>query len=234
LNTTNQADWQLAQGNFVRRIITGPLSWLGLADLSMAEGELHAFRLHGLADLILNRVEVPPAPPHAAVRTEAAASPVEGTVEVDQDVIIVDPANVSAQAHSYLDKIARLEQAAATGFVYRLDAQAVYEAFEAGFSLNQALDDWETLLPIPMPNQLRRRLMSWWQAYGRVRIYENVTLIEFADDYALTEMKAVTSLTRHLIAEISPRAVLIPSEVVEFLSTELEKAGYTPKQTETV
>jgi hypothetical protein len=85
-----------------------------------------------------------------------------------------------------------------------------------------------------MPNQLRRRLMSWWQAYGRVRIYENVTLIEFADDYALTEMKAVTSLTRHLIAEISPRAVLIPSEVVEFLSTELEKAGYTPKQTETV
>jgi hypothetical protein len=59
-------------------------------------------------------------------------------------------------------------------------------------------------------------------------------MIEFADDYALAEMKAVTSLERYLIAEISPRAVLIPEEIVEFLTAELEKAGYTPRQTEEV
>ena len=47
-------------------------------------------------------------------------------------------------------------------------------------------------------------------------------------------MKAVTSLGQHLIAELSPRLVLIPKVAVEPLTAELEKAGYTPKQTDDV
>jgi hypothetical protein len=85
-----------------------------------------------------------------------------------------------------------------------------------------------------MPDHLRARLETWWQGYGQVRIYENVTVIEFSDDYALAEMKAVTSLSRQLIAQISPRLALIPAAAVDHLTAELEKAGYTPKQTDKV
>ena len=63
-----------------------------------------------------------------------------------------------------------------------------------------------------------------------MRLYKGVTVIEFSDDFALTEMKAATSLNKVLVAELSPRLVLIPKAAVATLIAELEKAGYTPQQ----
>jgi len=85
-----------------------------------------------------------------------------------------------------------------------------------------------------MPEAIRDQLAAWWDAYGRVRIYENLTVIEFSDDYALAEVKAVTPLEKSIIAEISPRLVIIRQEAVAPLTEALEKAGYTPKQTDEV
>jgi hypothetical protein len=136
--------------------------------------------------------------------------------------------------HSLLDKIARLDKVRADLFVYRLDPQAAYEAFEAGTVLSEVLADWEQLLSIPVPDSICAQLTEWWDAYGRVRIYKDLTVIEFSDDYALAEMKAVTSLEDHLITEVSPRLVIIRQEALQPLTAELEKAGYTPKNTEEV
>jgi len=85
-----------------------------------------------------------------------------------------------------------------------------------------------------MPEAIHDQLAAWWDAYGRVRIYEHLTVIEFSDDYALTEMKAVTALEEFLIAEISPRLVIVRQEGIDPLTKALEKAGYTPKQTDEV
>ena len=85
------------------------------------------------------------------------------------------------------------------------------------------------LMPIPTPKTIQDKLSQWWAAYGKVRIYENVTIIEFADDYALSEMKAMTSLEQYLIAEINPRLILINADAASMLAAELEKSGYTPK-----
>jgi hypothetical protein len=233
LSSTNEADWQLAQKNFILQLITGPLHWLGLVDLLFQEGGLSAFCLHGLRDLYWDRVEVPETPHHLVAQAAAARPPAEA-VTIDQEKIIVNPTAVSGQAHSLLDQMARLDELLPDRFTYTLNAQAVHATFEAGRALADIVADWEQLLAIPMPATIRSRLEAWWRAYGQVRIYENVTVIEFGDDYALAEMKAVTSLEKHLIAEISPRLVLIPQQAVDFLTLELEKAGYTPKQTDQV
>lgn len=89
-------------------------------------------------------------------------------------------------------------------------------------------------MPRPMPPAIRDQLTRWWEAYGQVRIYENVTVIEFGDEYALPEMKAITSLEDHIIAEPTPRMVIIPEDSVQTLVAELEDAGHTPKQTSQV
>jgi hypothetical protein len=230
LRSEDGADWDAAQGAFARYILSGPLQWLGLTDLQVEGDRLLAFRLHGLADLYEDRVDVAPAPDHAAGREAEPAS--AEAVAIDALRIIVDPARVSAQAHNLLDRIARLDVAEADRFVYRLDAQAVYESFEEGMALADILDGWEETLSLPMPNTVRAQLEEWWQAYGRVRIYEGLTVVEFGDEYALAEMKAVTSLAAHVVAEISPRLVIIRREALESLVAELEHAGYTPKQTE--
>ena len=119
-------------------------------------------------------------------------------------------------------------------FVYRLDSRAAHEAFEGGAVLDDLLGDWERLLTIPMPNSIQERLAAWWHAYGQVRLYRDLTIIEFSDDHALAEMKAITSLEKYLVAEVSPRLVIIDPEAVESLVVELERAGYMPKQTDGV
>lgn len=232
LQQNDPADWNLGQGNFIRQVIAGPLHWLGFADLCLAGEELLAFRLHGLADLYWDRVEAPPPPRHAA-DLPPAAPPTEA-VALDELSIRVNPTAVSGQAHSLLDKIARLDTVEANCFVYRLDAQAAYEAFERGAVLSEILDDWARLLPVPMSKPIRAQLTTWWETYGRVRIYQNLTVIEFSDEYALAEMKAVTSLDQYLMAEISPRLVLIRPDAVDTLIAQLERAGYMPKRTEEV
>lgn len=229
LRQDNVQDWDLAQGSFVRQLIAGPLYWLGLADIFLDGEDLVAFRLQGLADLYLERTESVPPPRHVA---EQAPPPQAEAVNTDELCIIVRPSAVNAQAHSLLDKIARLNVAEPDRFVYQLDAQAAYEAFESGAALSEILDSWEQFLQVPMPGAIHSQLAAWWQAYGQVRLYSGLTVIEFGDDYALAEARAVTSLDKHLIAEITPRFVVIRPQAVAPLRAELEKAGYLPKQTD--
>jgi len=231
LTPGNTADWQLAQWNFVIQLITRPLHWLGLVDLYESNGQPIEIRLHGLADLYWDRVEAPDVP-HPTLGELTATS--AEAVTIEGETITINPAAVNAQLHGLLDSLARLDEVLPDRFVYTLNAQAVHAAFEAGLTLAEVVEQWAQLMPHPMPEHLRARLEEWWHGYGQVRLYENVTVIEFSDDYALAEMKAVTSLAQHLIAEISPRLVLIPAEAVDSLTAELEKAGYTPQQADKV
>jgi len=232
LEPGNQGDWDVGQGAFIRQVIAGPLHWLGLADLYLEGESLVAFRLHGLADLYWDRVAAP-AVPAPAPRPTRTAAPAEA-LGVDGEAIHVDPTAISAQLHSLLDRMARLETATANRFTYRLDSAAVHQSFESGLMLSDLLDGWARLSPHPMPDSIRQPLENWWASYGRVRIYQELTVIEFDDDYALAEMKAVTALTEHLVAEVSPRLVIITREGVNTLAAELEKAGYSPRVTERV
>ena len=232
LATDNSENCQLAQGRYLQRMITGPLHWLGLADLSFDGSELVAFQLHNLADLYWDRLEAPAPPAHIPVQTTAQS--LSESLTIDEQTIIVNPAAVGAQGHSLLDHIARLEVTTPEQFIYRLNGEAAHQAFEAGLTLTEIETSWQQVFGQPVPEQIQAQLSVWWQAYGQVRIYEDVTIIEFSDDHALREMKAVTSLEKHLLTEISPRLVLIPLKAVEILAGELEKAGYTPKVTTSV
>ncbi len=230
LDPESEEDWDLAQGEMARWVISGPLHWLGFADLLLEGGRLAALRLHGWADLYWDREDAPAAPPHARALAEA-----EGPrVRAAGCSIAVLPSRVGVEGHNLLEKIARLSSVGAEGFVYELDAETAFRSFESGLALKQVLEEFPRLLGVPMADAMRQQLERWWDSYGRVRIYEGLTVLEFADDYTLAEIKAVTSLSDHLVAEISPRLVIIEPETVALLTQELRRAGYTPKQTDQV
>lgn len=228
--STDIDDWEKTHGAFFRQVIQGPLHWLGVADVTFEHRRLSAFRLHGLHDLYLNKVE---SVPLASVPAEGAAvttPPLAEPITIENRAIVVNPTAVSAQVHNYFDSIARLETADPAKFIYRLDAAAVHQSFEAGQTLDQMVEGWQKWLGVSMPELIFNKINGWWEAYGRVRLYDNITVIEFSDDYALAEMKATTSLEKHLIAEISPKLIIIQESAISELVSELEKAGYTPKQ----
>jgi hypothetical protein len=76
---------------------------------------------------------------------------------------------------------------------------------------------------------LSASLQKWWQEYGSLHIYEDIALVELADDYALNELLAGTTLSRYLLYRFSPRLVAVRPEGVDLLREELVKKGYTPK-----
>jgi XPB/Ssl2-like helicase family protein len=60
LQPTQMNDWMHAEGHYLARLLRGPLHWWGITDLALSgEGQLLAFRLTPMADLLLNGVEPP-------------------------------------------------------------------------------------------------------------------------------------------------------------------------------
>jgi len=202
------------------------LHWLGMADFAGDDRDpIQSVRLLGFRDIFLKN-STPVAPDRAAV-------PSQNNIHVTGTRIT---ANVALDAATLLaiSRFAILESVSASNVTYRLDIATTHHSFESGLSAADLLAAWQQKISPEVPPSIQKQLEQWWQAYGQVQLYQNMTLIEFADDHMLTEMKAVTSLNDWLVAEISPRAILISGDGVDTLVAELEKAGYTPKVTEQV
>lgn len=236
LDEENSTDWRRGVWAFFSAILQGPIHWLGLADLVLDGEKLHAFRLHGLADLYWDRVESLDLAEVSAPISEAS----EGLSTDEEDSsdalsvdktgrIRVDTTVITVPGHNLLRKLGRVVSSMVGLFVYKLDLDVVYATFESGLTVHDLVAEWDVALPVAMPRSVHSQLFQWWNSYGQTRIYRNATLIEFGDDYALTEMKAVTGLEKALVAELSPRLVLIDRAAVAELVAQLEKAGYTPK-----
>ncbi len=223
-------DWEQAQGAFIRYILTAPLHWLGLTDLQFDDkSQLQAVRFLGFRDIFLGINFAPDAPyreQNAQTDDNASAS-----ISINGKHIAIPLAAMNARINVLMDKCAHLDNVTSEQLNYQLSAEITWQSFEAGETLDDLRKTWQENMPIEMPNSIRQTLETWWQGYGKVRIYQNMTLIEFSDDHSLAEMKAVTTLNEHLIAEISPRLIVIKKEATQQLIAELEKAGYTPKQT---
>ena len=233
LNGDKAADWQMAQGNFIRTILQGPLHWLGLVDLYRGDGAVTHFRLHGLGDLFFNRAETTPLPKVEQTTTSKAKRSTvltRNAIKVHEDTVEVIPSQVNGKLHSLLERIAKRESARPDQFIYRLDIGIAHNSFEAGMAPSDFHAQWQEIAGQALPDSLATKLEQWWSAYGQVRIYREMTIIEFSDDHALTEMKALTSLNALKLVELSPRLVVIPNDAVTTLMNELQKAGYTPKQ----
>lgn len=220
-------DWGRLVGNCLGFLLVGPLYWFGIADVHVDGNALTHVRLHGLAHLF--RHASPPIDLDRAMTATGPVAPIAAPV-ITGDTIKLK--TLAGNAALVLEQIARPETLQLNNIVYRLDAARVHAAFERGATVDSLAEGWEGCFGAPLPAELQGHLSAWWQQYGQVRLYQNLTLIEFADDYALAEMRAVTAIDDLLLVEISPRAVLIPATAVESLFAALQKAGYTPKLTD--
>ena len=232
-------DWQRLQGRVLALMLGGPLFWLGLVDLRVTkDGAITHVRMHGLADLYRRQLASIEVDRPDVAGAAPLPTPIVGVQEAPGfDGQVIHLRTLSGQSVTLLDQIGRVDPVppgakAQSRIAYRPDAVQVQRAFEAGATPDALEVTWQATFGAPMPAALRTRLDEWWGVYGDLRFYRNVTLLELADDYALAEIKAVTTLNQLMVAELSPRLVLVPASAVSTLAAELKKAGYTPKQTD--
>jgi hypothetical protein len=217
---TTFEDWQDSVGRFVLAVIEGPLQWSGAVSLGYRGDKLVAIKVTPTGSFALQRRQT-------IVESEQAV-PQEAVCLHDDLTVTLVPGRVPTQVHDLLHFIGKLEEATPDRFVYHITAEGILLALEQGETIDSLLDRISTWCGSEIPDAWHAKMQAWSQNYGKLHVYDEITLIELADDYALQELISSTSLRRHIIHRFSPRLVAIQPDVVDELVQEMERRGYTP------
>jgi hypothetical protein len=221
LSPDKAGDWEAGYAPFVMACLEGPLAWLGVVALGYDRRRLAAFQLTDLGAYVLGLRES---------YGEPDKEPAGPALTVHGDgTVIARTGHATTGAYDVLNAAARLQRTSAQQFVYRITATSAQYAFDQGWTGRAILYELEKHSGAPVPEPLRGHILTWAESYGQVHLYNQVTLVEFADDFALQELLASTSLAQHLVYQFSPRLVAIKADAVDTLRSELVQLGHTPR-----
>lgn len=237
-------DWQQSYGQLVLAMLCGPLYWLGIvrlgypdsdADAEQTEFRPVAFQLTEIGLFALGR------------RSELVSEQLSSSTPHDDSACFVSenltvtvvPDRAPLDVHNLLHSTGRLVEATPYRFVYQLTAEGVYNwlAAESADEIGHPgrADSVDTLIAFLSKHchatntAWQEKLHTWERNRGLVHIYENITLVELADDYALHELLVSTPMADSIVYQFSPRLVAIWADQVDALVEEMEKRGYTPR-----
>lgn len=223
LNLEDRAGWQEIWEPLTESILLGPMTWLRLVDTSGRDDGTLSFRPRPEAAMLVQ--EPPGEAVHPAGRPlSLQVDPPSGTPE-----ILVPAGYPDLPLHLLLTEIADLADISRAGLRYRLTRQRAQQVFDGGASGPDLLRILADRAGGSVPEDVRTVLDAWWQGYGNVRLYDDLTLIEFDDDILLRELLATSSLRGALVDVITPRLVSVEPAAVRPLLGEMERLGYTPR-----
>jgi len=221
LSPDKAGDWEAGYAPFVTACLEGPLAWLGVVTLGYDRQGLAAFQITDLGAYLLGLRES---------YGEAGEEPAGPVLTIHSDgTVTARTGYATTGAYDVLNVAGQLQETSVQQFRYRITADSAQCAFEQGWTGQAILDELEKHSVGPVPEPLREHILAWAEGYGQVHLYDEVTLIEFADDFALQELLASTSLAQHLVYQLSPCLVVIQADAVETLRDELVRQGYTPR-----
>jgi len=218
---TTFEDWQDSSGRFILTVLEGPLSWFGAISMGYRGNKPVAFKITPVGSFVLQRRET-------IVEAETQATSKDAVQFRDDLTVVVIPGRAPAQLYDLLHFIGTLEKATPDRFEYQITAEGVLLALEHGQTIENLLGQIGAWSGTEVPATWQEKMHEWSQNYGKLHIYDDITLIEMADIYALQELMSNTSIRDHLIYQFSPRLVAIRPDAVDALVQEMEKRGYTP------
>lgn len=221
LNAQRADEWLSSAGAVIEHILRGPLSWFGAVEARLsADGALEAILITTLgAALASGRAG---ALPEGAAPTPRAVEPIAWA---DKHVLRIPPAPDRAAL------IGVVRQAAERGndpFTYAFTPASIERALTNGLVFDELAAHFKRA-KVPLPRAIGEQFKQIARRHGRIRVYQSLTILELSDDFAAKELAASTSLRRHVIYQISPRAFVLPDEVVDALIEELQHKGYMPR-----
>ncbi len=225
LNRTS--DWEAVARPILAAMLENILYWLGAVELRYEGKELVAFCITPLgAWLLSNGARGTFAEPAA---TPAAAG--ESVARWLDDSTL----RLSAQpeATRLLPLVRSFAQPAREMLTFRVTGPSITRALERGITIPEIAGKLAAV-GASLPAALRERMEALAANYGRIHLYERLTVLELADDYALRELLASTTLGEHIVHQFSPRLVVVRDDAVDALVKEMLNKGYTPRVTDRV
>lgn len=245
-----RAEWRQGEGRYLALLVRRGLHWLGLLDLAFdARGRLQAFRVTPAGARLLQKAatavdeqpgdeqpgtadEVPSAAPTMPIPPENAQRPLPLQAVRDDRLFVPIAALREADPAALERLLCWCEPAGATadGLLVQPTARRVAAGLDAGGDLEAWLATLEASKPLETPalQSLIARVRGWAAAYGRVRLYPLVALLEVADATLMRELERVVNLAERRDHTLSPELAVIRPAEVEPLLEELRRRGYAP------
>jgi hypothetical protein len=220
LNMSRADEWRNSAGQIIGHIISDSLAWFGAVETRTNDGALDAFRITDLGAALIGGHE-------GALPT--IASPGERRVEpivwLDKHILRVPPAPDRA---AFISLIRQVSERGAEPFTFLFTTASIERALAAGIALDDVTAQFKQV-KVALPKALADQFRLIARRYGRIRVYQQLTVLELADDFAARELAASTSLLKHTIYQLSPRAFALPDDAVDALIEEMQEKGYTPR-----
>jgi len=207
-------NWDNVEGALIRYIITGPLAWLGLADVGAAAPDTPttAFRLTPAGAAFLGLAEPEP-------------EPVPAPLSLHPDFSVrVCPARRYERF-----QLARVADWVRTGdpFIYRLTPNSLERARQQGIPVARVLEFLRQVTDKPIPRFVEAALTRWEARGAEVRL-ERAALLRVSGEELMAQI-ASSPATRNLIHEqIGPTAALVRERDWPRLVAALGEMGLLP------
>lgn len=226
----NDQDWMIFLKAIVIEILSGPASWLGLVDIDRSANgrDVPAFRVSPLAATLTAR-DVSDA---EAVQSQSLAISDDLTLFIRAGAT----SDIAPAVLGLLSRSGELIEASSAGLKYQITASGAHLIFHHGMTgdaliafLEQHSGHEATLPPTAVTT-----IQRWWKAYGAIRLYDELALIELSDDVLLPELLAASALRKSVLHTFSPRLIAVDPGAVDAVVADLTARGYTPRVIEDV
>lgn len=217
----NTQNWDASYRTVLAAFLDTTLRWMGVTEVAYEGKELAAFRITALGAALLSGGQV-------NVVTEPIDPNAQPVTWVDDATVRVRATSDAAHALPFLRTFADSTREPLT---FRVTNASLARAFERGMDVGVIADKLAEM-NAPLPSALRARMDTLAANYGRAHLYEHLTVVELADDLALRELLASTSLGQFIVHQFSPRLIVVRDEHVDAWVNELVKRGYTPRVTQ--
>jgi len=212
-------DFAEIEARFVVSCVVSILLPLGLVELGRDArhdddpNNWHAFRLTPLGCTVL-----------CGVSGKVVCETDTGKVVVQPNFQIMALGPVGVEVLARLDLFAERKRAERGAVEYQLSRQSVYQAQQAGMSVDEIVGFLEAVSASELPQNVRRSLEEWASHHNRIVFRRGVTLVQAAGqemlDGLLQDATTGKLLSRHLAGDI---ALVQPERNSELIATLLER-----------
>ena len=211
-------NWDASYRVALGAIVDTTLRWLGVTEVAYEGKELAAFRITALGASLLAGGQI-------ELTREPADPNAPALVWVDDTTIRLRATPDAARAMPTIRAFADPMRAPLT---FAVTHASIARAFERGATVVEIAQHMANA-GAPLPDALRAKMDALANNYGRAHVYEHLTVLELADDFALRELLAGTTFGQFIVHQFSPRLVVVRDENVDAWMSELVKKGYTPR-----
>ncbi len=221
LHANRRDDWNQTLGRVIEQVIGDSMAWFGAVEAVHEGARLDAFRITEIGAWLICTQDC--SLPEEVTGARGSAEPIAW--REDNTVLFAQPAPERAD---FIALVRRIADRGDNSFTYLITPASIERALGDGITLEEVSRKFKRA-GVPLPKQVSEQFKTAARRFGRVRLYQALTVLELADELSAREVLANTSLARHMVYQISPRAFVLHDEAVDALIEEMQAKGYTPR-----